>query len=98
MILEAFAAASLVCIDPGHGTLARVGAQREPITQPLIVDAASNCPPPAAAIPLMVTADCVSSPRSGPAGVRISPLMAIRVAGDAVVMATPPAEKPRRSR
>ncbi|MEP7334290.1 MAG: N-acetylmuramoyl-L-alanine amidase [Actinomycetota bacterium] len=30
MILEAFAAA-LVCIDPGHGTLARVGAQREPI-------------------------------------------------------------------
>ena len=31
MILEAFAAASLVCLDPGHGTLARVGAQREPI-------------------------------------------------------------------
>ena len=31
MILEAFAAAALVCIDPGHGTLARVGAQREPI-------------------------------------------------------------------
>jgi N-acetylmuramoyl-L-alanine amidase len=30
MILEAFAAA-LVCLDPGHGTLARVGAQREPI-------------------------------------------------------------------
>jgi len=30
VILEAFAAA-LVCIDPGHGTLARVGAQREPI-------------------------------------------------------------------
>jgi N-acetylmuramoyl-L-alanine amidase len=31
VILEAFAAAALVCIDPGHGTLARVGAQREPI-------------------------------------------------------------------
>ena len=31
MILEAFAAAALVCLDPGHGTLARVGAQREPI-------------------------------------------------------------------
>jgi N-acetylmuramoyl-L-alanine amidase len=30
MILEAFAAA-LVCLDPGHGTLARVGAEREPI-------------------------------------------------------------------
>ncbi len=30
MILEAFAA-GLVCIDPGHGTMARVGAQREPI-------------------------------------------------------------------
>jgi N-acetylmuramoyl-L-alanine amidase len=30
VILEAFAAA-LVCLDPGHGTLARVGAQREPI-------------------------------------------------------------------
>lgn len=30
MILEALAAA-LVCIDPGHGTAARVGAQREPI-------------------------------------------------------------------
>ena len=30
MILEAFAAA-LVCLDPGHGTLARAGAQREPI-------------------------------------------------------------------
>lgn len=29
MILEAFAAA-LVCLDPGHGTIARVGAQREP--------------------------------------------------------------------
>jgi len=31
VILEAFAAAALVCIDPGHGTLARVRAQREPI-------------------------------------------------------------------
>jgi N-acetylmuramoyl-L-alanine amidase len=30
VILEAFAAA-LVCLDPGHGTIARVGAQREPI-------------------------------------------------------------------
>jgi N-acetylmuramoyl-L-alanine amidase len=30
VILEAFAAA-LVCIDPGHGTIARVSAQREPI-------------------------------------------------------------------
>lgn len=30
MILEAFAAA-LVCLDPGHGTLARIGAQLEPI-------------------------------------------------------------------
>lgn len=30
MILEALAAA-LVCLDPGHGTLARVGSQREPI-------------------------------------------------------------------
>lgn len=31
MILEAFAAAALVCLDPGHGTIARVGAEREPI-------------------------------------------------------------------
>jgi N-acetylmuramoyl-L-alanine amidase len=30
VIVEAFAAA-LVCLDPGHGTLARVGAQREQI-------------------------------------------------------------------
>ena len=30
MILEAFAAA-LVCLDPGHGTLARIGPQLEPI-------------------------------------------------------------------
>jgi N-acetylmuramoyl-L-alanine amidase len=30
VILEAFAAA-VVCLDPGHGTIARVGAQREPI-------------------------------------------------------------------
>jgi N-acetylmuramoyl-L-alanine amidase len=30
MILEAFTAA-LVCLDPGHGTLAQVGGQREPI-------------------------------------------------------------------
>ncbi len=30
MILEAFAAA-FVCLDPGHGTLARIGTQREPI-------------------------------------------------------------------
>jgi N-acetylmuramoyl-L-alanine amidase len=31
VIAEAFAAAALVCIDPGHGTDAQVAAQREPI-------------------------------------------------------------------
>jgi N-acetylmuramoyl-L-alanine amidase len=31
VILELAAAASLVCLDPGHGTDAAVGAQREPI-------------------------------------------------------------------
>ena len=31
MIAEAFAAAALICLDPGHGTDPRVGAQREPI-------------------------------------------------------------------
>lgn len=31
MILETLAAAALVCIDPGHGTLPWVGAQREPV-------------------------------------------------------------------
>ena len=31
MIAEAFAAAALICLDPGHGTDPRVGAEREPI-------------------------------------------------------------------
>lgn len=31
MLAEALAAAALICLDPGHGTLPAVGAQREPI-------------------------------------------------------------------
>lgn len=31
MIVEAVAAAALICLDPGHGTDPRVGAEREPI-------------------------------------------------------------------
>lgn len=31
MIAEAFAAAALICLDPGHGTDPGIGAQREPI-------------------------------------------------------------------
>ena len=31
MIVEAAAAAALICLDPGHGTDPRIGAQREPI-------------------------------------------------------------------
>lgn len=31
MLVEALAAATLVCLDPGHGTPAAVGRQREPI-------------------------------------------------------------------
>jgi N-acetylmuramoyl-L-alanine amidase len=31
MIAETFAAAALICLDPGHGTPAAIGRQREPI-------------------------------------------------------------------
>lgn len=31
MLAETFAAAALICLDPGHGTPAAIGAQREPI-------------------------------------------------------------------
>ena len=31
VIAEAFAAATLICLDPGHGTLPAVGREREPI-------------------------------------------------------------------
>src|ERR671914_2329953 len=31
MLAESFAAAALVCLDPGHGTPPAIGRQREPI-------------------------------------------------------------------
>ena len=31
MLAEALAAAALICLDPGHGTLPAIGSQREPI-------------------------------------------------------------------
>ncbi|HXV03912.1 MAG TPA: N-acetylmuramoyl-L-alanine amidase [Gaiellaceae bacterium] len=31
MVAEALAAAALICLDPGHGTVPAIGAQREPI-------------------------------------------------------------------
>jgi N-acetylmuramoyl-L-alanine amidase len=31
VVAEALAAAALICLDPGHGTLPAIGAQREPI-------------------------------------------------------------------